>query len=298
MPSELVIAILAGLGGMFGWGLADFFAKKTIDQVGDTVSLAWGHLFGTIVLFVMALYQFGLRGQTVSLPDSFLVWSGVIFFGILQATVYYFVYKSFGKGQVGLLSPVFASFSGFVAVVSIVILGELVTGSLLLGLAILFAGIVLINLDVKALRSRRLRFAQIPGFKEVGFATLLAILWTLFWDRFVGGKDWLVYTFYMYASMTVAIFIIAIATRVNLFVVTPKIWKFLFLIGLTEVIAYLAITWGYGATTRTSVVALLSGAFSLPTIILARMFLKEKITLVQTVGSLVIILGIMLLAAL
>ncbi|MEK7557571.1 MAG: DMT family transporter [Patescibacteria group bacterium] len=296
MPSELLIAILAGLGGMFGWGLADFFAKKTIDQVGDTVSLAWGHLFGTIVLFIMAMYQFGLRGQTVTLPDSFLAWSGVILFGILQATVYFFVYKGFGKGQVGLLSPVFASFSGFVAVVSIVILGELVTGSLLLGLAILFAGILLINVDIKALRSRRLRFAQIPGFKEVGFATVLAILWTLFWDQFVGGKDWLVYTFYMYASMTVAIFIIAIATRINLFVVTPKIWKFLFLIGLTEVGAYLAITWGYGATTRTSVVALLSGAFSLPTIILARLFLKERITAIQTIGSLVIIIGIMLLS--
>ena len=244
----------------------------------------------------MAMYQFGLRGQTVTLPDSFLAWSGVILFGILQATVYFFVYKGFGKGQVGLLSPVFASFSGFVAVVSIVILGELVTGSLLLGLAILFAGILLINVDIKALRSRRLRFAQIPGFKEVGFATVLAILWTLFWDQFVGGKDWLVYTFYMYASMTVAIFIIAIATRINLFVVTPKIWKFLFLIGLTEVGAYLAITWGYGATTRTSVVALLSGAFSLPTIILARLFLKERITAIQTIGSLVIIIGIMLLS--
>lgn len=298
MPSELLIAILAGLGGMLGWGLADFFAKKTIDQVGDIVSLAWGHLFGTAVLLVMALYQFGIRGQKVAMPEDFQTWAGVILFGVLQATVYFFVYKGFGKGQVGLLSPVFASFSGLTAIVSIVALGEIVGGYLLLGLATLFVGVLLINMDIGTLRSKRLRFTKIPGFKEVGIATLLATLWTLSWDWFIGGKDWLSYTFYMYASMTVAILVLSIVKRVNLFVVKPSLWKFLALIGLTETVAYLAITWGYGATTRTSVVALLSGAFSLPTIILARIFLKERITAVQTIGSLIIIVGIMLLSVL
>lgn len=298
MPNELLIAILAGLGGMLGWGLADFFAKKTIDRVGDVVSLAWGHIFGTAVLLIMALYQFGIRGEKVATPDDFPTWLGVMLFGVLQATVYFFVYKGFGKGQVGLLSPVFASFSGFVAIISIVILGEVVSGNLLLGLVILFAGILLINVDVKALRFRRLRFTQIPGFKEVGFATLLAVLWTLSWDWFIGGKDWLLYTFYMYASMTVAILVLALVQRINIFIIPSSLWKFLFLIGLTETVAYLAITWGYGATMRTSVIALLSGAFSLPTIILARMFLKERITAIQTIGSLIIIVGIMLLSVL
>lgn len=298
MQTELLIAILAGLGGMFGWGLADFFAKKTIDRVGDVVSLAWGHIFGTGALLVMALYQFGIRGQKVPWPDDAPTWLGVIFFGVLQAIVYLFVYKGFGKGQVGLLSPVFASFSGLTAIISIGVLGEIVGGYLLLGLVVLFMGILLINVDIDALRSKHLRFTQIPGFKEVGFATLLATVWTLSWDQFIGGKDWLLYTFYMYASMTLAILVVAIAQRVNLFVVTSKTWKYLALIGLTEVMAYLAITWGYGATTRTSVIALLSGAFSLPTIVLARLFLRERITLVQTVGSLVIIAGIMLLSVL
>lgn len=98
MPSELLIAILAGLGGMLGWGLADFFAKKTIDRVGDVVSLAWGHVFGTAALLIIALYQFGIRGEKVPLPDNASTWLGVIFFGVLQATVYFFVYKGFAKG--------------------------------------------------------------------------------------------------------------------------------------------------------------------------------------------------------
>ena len=40
------------------------------------------------------------------------------FFGSLQALVYFLLYKGFGKGQVSVLSPTFASFSGFVALAS------------------------------------------------------------------------------------------------------------------------------------------------------------------------------------
>ena len=69
------------------------------------------------------------------------------------------------------------------------------------------------------------------------------------------------------------------------------------LIGCFEVGAYVLISLGYSLTTRTSVVALLSGAFSLPTIVLARAFLKERVTGLQTAGSAVVIFGIMLLSA-
>ncbi len=296
MQNDLLIAVLAGLGGMLGWGLADFFAKKTIDQIGDTVSLAWGHVFGTISLLIMAVYQFGVRGQRIVIPNDAQTWFFLLFFGALQAAVYLLVYRGFGKGQVGVLSPVFASFSGLTAVFSIVVFGEVLGGYLPLGLVILFIGIVLINVDLHALRSRRLSFAHIPGFKEVALATLLAAFWTLSWDKFIGGNDWLSYTLFMYTFMTLVILEVAYAQRLNLFVVRPPIWKFLMLIGLTETVAYLAISLGYSATPLTSVVALLSGAFSLPTIILARIFLKEKITAVQTVGSIIIIMGIMILS--
>lgn len=74
------------------------------------------------------------------------------------------------------------------------------------------------------------------------------------------------------------------------------IWKLLFLIGLFDGGAYLTLSWGFGATTFTSVVTMLSAAYSLPTLILARIFLKEKLTPNQWVGVLSIILGLVLLS--
>jgi len=145
---------------------------------------------------------------------------------------------------------------------------------------------------------KRVIFAKVAGFKEVVLATLFASFWTLFWGKFVNDQDWLSYALFMYIFMTFAILALVKFKKINLSIRQPNIWKFLIFIGLCETIAYLAISFGYSATSRISVIALLSGAFSLPVIVLARIFLKEKISLVQTIGSVTIILGIMLLSML
>src|SRR5258708_1046052 len=205
MQNELFIATLAGLGGMLGWGLADFFAKITIDEIGDITSLAWAHIFGTIILFLAVLSKIFFLHNQISIPHDIYTWGFLSFFGILQAPVYYFVYRGFSLGQVFLLNPVFASFSGITSILSIIFLGEIVSGSLLLSLVMIFGGVLILNLDFQALKNRKISFLQIPGFKEVAIGTLLASFWTLLWGKFINHKDWLTYAFYMYSFMTLAI---------------------------------------------------------------------------------------------
>ena len=298
MNNELVIAVFAGLGGMLGWGLADFFAKKTIDRVGDVTSLTWGHIFGSIALVLFALYEHVARGYTFSFPASGSIWAFLIAFGILQAVVYLFVYKGFSKGQVAVLNPVFSSYSGIVAVLSVLVFGEVVNGGLIVTLVLIFLGILMLSLDLAGLRNKKINFLHIPGLREVGIATLLAAVWTLFWSKLVEGQDWLSFTLLMYVFMTVTLLVVCKVRKVSLRNIPKDVWKFLVLIGVCEIVAYLAITLGYSATSKTSVIALLSGAFSLPTILLARLFLKEKIGLPQTIGTILIIIGIMFLSLL
>jgi drug/metabolite transporter (DMT)-like permease len=297
MNHDLYIAIITGLCGMFGWGLADLFAKKTIDEIGDIVTLVIAHIFGTASLVLVCAYIF-ISGGTLSIPHDAGTWLGLIFFGALQAAVYLLVYTGFGKGQVAVLNPVFASYSGLTAIISVLFLGEIVSGSLLIGLAILFIGILLLTIDPAALREKKLAFSNVPGFKEIAFGTILATAWTLLWFLFIHGHDWLVYAMLMYIFMTITLLLYARVRKIRL--VVPKAqsgaWKYLVLIGVFETGAYLAISGGYGLTTHTSVVALLSGAFSLPTIILARVFLKERTTTLQAFASIVIIIGIMVLS--
>ena len=235
-------------------------------------------------------------GKWIHIPDTSFEWAGLVFFGTLQMIVYWFVYEGFGKGQLAILNPVFASFTGLVALISIVFFGEQASVFRLVSLLVIFAGVILISTDPTALGLRRIKLNHVPGLKEVGLGTILAAVWTLSWAKFVNGQDWLSYALFMYTFMTIAAYVFSRFMKVKLEVVKSNLFVFLALIGIGEVIAYLAISMGYSATPLTSVVALISGAFSLPTIVLARIFLKEKVTNVQTIGTLVIIFGIIFLS--
>lgn len=294
MSPDLILALLAGLGGMLGWGTADFFAKKSIDEIGDIVSLVWAHVAGAIVLIALATFAVATGRYSISLPTSTSTWAGLAFFGALQGAVYLFVYIGFGKGQVSILNPVFASFSGFVALISIVFLGESVTTLNVAALVVLFIGILLISVDLNALRAFRLQ--AVPGFREITIATFLATIWTLGWNKFVSAKDGLSFAIWMYLAMTAALLLYAAVRRIPLRFDKPHIWKFLFLIGLFEAVGYVAISLGYAGTSHTSLIALLSGGFSLPTLFLARLFLRERLLGTQIIGGLVIVGAVMLLA--
>lgn len=292
MHNEILIAILAGLGGMFGWGFADFFAKKTIDEIGAIKSLVWAHCCGTALFLTLAFGQVFVRDQSLSAPSSAGAWAVLAFFGSLQMIIYWLVYEGFNKGQLAILNPVFASYSGLVAIISIVLFKENLGLALGIGLVALFIGILLMNLDVKEIKSGKLKIA--PGLKEVGAAAVLAAVWTVGWDKFVNGKDALSYAMFMYVFMTAAAFVLAAIMRINLRGVEPRLTKFIILIGFSEVLAYLAISWGFSETSLTSIVALVSGSFSLPTIVLAFIFLKERINQLQVAAIGVIVAGIVL----
>lgn len=291
--SALTIAMLGGLGAMLGWGVADFFAKVSIDSIGELPSLVWGHVAGTSLLgaalLVDALTGDGVKSGTFS--ASALL--GVAFFGCLQAAVYYLLYKGFGAGQVAVLSPTFASFSGLVALVSILFLDERASVIKVAALAVVFAGVFLLS---TAPRESELRFFGAPGFTAVFVAMLLATLWTLGWGQFIEGRSPLPLTFSMYAAMTVALAIVARSQRVSLVGLERSAVLPLAVIGLGEAGAYAALSWAYSRTSLISVVALLSGAFSLPTILLARTFLNERLRLAAALGAVAVLGGTGLLA--
>lgn len=297
MQPELLTAILTGLGGMFGWGLADLFAKKTIDEIGDIVTLVIAHIFGSLAIVAIALIAL-LNGHVFVIPHGIDTWAGLAFFGILQGLVYLLVYIGFGKGQVAVLNPLFSSYSGIVVILSILFFGELLSARLAMALVVVFLGVLLLNVDLSALRTKRVGLTHVPGFRQVALATILAAGWTLGWNLLVSGQDWLAYSMVMYLFMTIALLAYAWLRKVKLTVNKPEVWKYLVLIGVTEMGAYIAISWGYGATSLTSIVALLSGAFSLPTIVLARVFLKERTTALQLWASLLIVAGVILVSVL
>lgn len=249
-------------------------------------------MFGSALLGVAALSDGTGAFRTFD-------WSGttvpvLMLFGAGQALVYYLLYRGFGRGQVSLLSPVFASFTGLVALFSVVVLGESLSSAEAVLLVAVFAGVLLLSVVPGG---GRLRLRNAPGVPEVVVATVLAAAWTLGWNSVVGGRNPLICAFVMYTAMTL---VFALSTRgagLSLRGTARSAGIALLFIGLGEAAAYLAITWAYSRSSATSLTAVLSGAFSLPTIVLARIWLNERLTKIASVGAALTLVSIGALAA-
>jgi drug/metabolite transporter (DMT)-like permease len=292
MDNTLLIAILAGLGGMVGWGAADFFAKKTIDEIGDLKTLFWGQALGILPLAIAFLVQ----PKVPSLQGFDPLF--ILLFGIASALSYLPLYAGFGKGQVSLLSPIFASYSVVVVILAAIFLDASVTGGQWVAIVLVFIGILLLSTDPRELlQSLKVKRERGRGVPQVLTAMLIYSVWLLFFDKFLNGKEWLFYLLIIRCVSALTLLGYSLITRQSLSVRQNRgLWKYLLLIGLFDIGAFSAVSYGFSHTDHIGIVTVLSATFSLVTIVLAYAFLKERINRLQAAAAALIICGIVVIS--
>ena len=295
---EIYSAILAGLGGMFGWGLSDFFAKKSIDKLGDIRTLLWAQIFGILPAVLLLVF----------LPEPVNLGLNILFFlfafAIGDCAGFLFFYKGLEKGMVSILSPVFAVQSGVAVLVSALIFGEQISQLRWIGLALAFVGVLLISFQPPN-KEQKLTLKNISkGLPETIAGMIIFGFYFPAWDWFLGyqGSGWiipgLVERCFFVAILFLGIYLLSLKKKEPVRIVAKegKLWFWLILVGLFDIIAALSTNWGYKFTTLTSVIVVLMGAFPLVTVVAARIFLKEKLTKVQIFGVAIIIIGTIVLS--
>ena len=294
---QLLTAVLAGLGAMLGWGLADFFAKKTIDTIGDVTTLFWAQLIGIAPLAALFSIRPSIPAKLGDLDLTNLLYLTTL--GVWSGLSYIPTYVAFGKGKVSLLSPIFASYAVVVTILSAAVFAEQIPLGRWIAFAIVFAGVLLISGDPRALGEWIVGAAQkrepIGGLREIVLAVALYSVWLLALDNFINGEYWVPFLLVIRVFSALSLFLYAKLMRIKLAVSDPAAWKFLVLIGVCDVTAFAFLSFGYSATHYVSVVTMLSAAFSLPTFVLARVFLHEKVSVPQTIGAATVVLGVALL---
>lgn len=276
---------------MLGWGLADFFAKKTIDKIGDLQTLFWAQTIGILPLVILFLAN-PHTPQLNRYDPLFLV-----LFGIGSALSYLPFYRGLEKGQISILSPIFASYSVTVVILAALFLNTSISSSQLLAIVIVFAGILLASTDPREVKHHlKTGGESVKGVPEVLVAMIGYSTWLLFLDKFLNGKDWVFPLLVIRCIAALTLLVYGYATRQRLSIQDRSLWKYLALIGIFDVAAFSAVSYGFSHTSYISVVTVLSATFSLPTIILAYVFLKERITKLQTIAALLIVCGIMIIS--
>lgn len=291
MDHSLVVALVAGLGSMLGWGAADFFAKKTIDKIDDLRTLLWSQAVGIVPLLALFLVHPEVPKFDWNTP---LI---LVAFGVVTALSYLPLYNGFGKGKVSVLSPIFASYAVVVAILSAVFFHEHMSVGRMLAIAVVFAGILLASVDTSELRQIfRRKVKSAAGVPEVLSAMLMYSGWLVLFDQFLQGKNWIPCLLIIRIVATLTLVVYAKLRRREMTVHDRKLWRPIAFIGICDVAAFSFVSYGFSHTHLTSVVAVLSATFSVPTIILAAIFLKERLQRLQLVAVLIILVGVALIS--
>ena len=312
--------VLLGLTAALFWGVADYCLRGATHAAGTFRALYFMQVVGLLSL---------LLGVEVWRPLSFahatpaiVLLAAALSLIILAGAA--LLYRAFAIGKLAVVSPIAASFGAITTILAL-LSGERPMAAQLVGLALLLIGVTLSGVALSphdesasgpAQRARANRWLLGPGVAESLGATLLfgGAYWAM---RYVvvplGGVQtaiigkatdlvaltlivlavwaWRRYGRYVgsasFAQGAATLDDQALAPRSSVF------WRWLIPGAILDTAANVAYNLGV-AGALTSVVATLSSLFTAVTVVLAWIFLRERLTGIQWAGVLVILVGIAL----
>jgi len=276
-----LISIIYGIASAAAWGAADFIGGLASKRTSPYRILFLGELSGLIPFIVLAI----VTGESVpSLGD--MLWAALA--SLLGLGGLIFLYRALADGQMTIAAPVSALFAALIPVLFSFFTAGLPSITTLIGFALAFIAVWLISqTDSANLRfsSADLRLPLISGlffglyFVVIYKATLNAFFWPLVSARSAGF---------------IAIGLFALFTRQP--AMPPReLWGYGIVNGIIDIAGngfYILAA----RTGRLDVAAVLGALYPASTVLLAWIFLKEKISWVQTIGILLAFAAIILFA--
>jgi len=281
-------AIIGGLVAMLGFGISDFLAKNAIDKVGDLKTLLYVQLIG--MFFLVPYLIKDSQMPVFSLTN--LIYLSI--FGLFNAIGYLMLYKSFQKGKISIVSPISSSYAILAAIISYMFFGEAYSMRKIVVIVIIILGVILTALDPEVFYKGYNKKDLAMGVPEALLVFVIFGVYTPFWNKFIATPGWIVWVILLRAVL--AFFLIvyaALLKKISVKVNVKGIWITFILISLFEAVGSFGSAWAlHYSVNNTSIAAAITSTFPLVTIILAYLFLNERLKKSQYFGITLIILGL------
>jgi len=290
------MGIFLGLTAATFWGVADFAARFASRRVGAYRTLLFMQLVGLILMTIIVETAGGI---TRGVAPGWKPWALAASAGLLNTVSSLSLYYSFQIGSVSIAAPISSSYPAITMVLAF-LSGERFQPLRTFGLAVTLTGVVLaaisfsVNSSSASTTPSRVRLAA-----GVSWAIVSAIgFGILFW--FLGfhvvpltGSTFSVWMIRLSTFTTLAI--VAAPARQTLRVPAGNTWLLLATVGVTDTIAFVSnnAALRLGQVSVASVLASLYGAV---TVLLAWIFLRERLERTQWCGIVLIFIGIVLVS--
>jgi drug/metabolite transporter (DMT)-like permease len=307
---QLSLAIVLGLTGALCWGGADLAARFASRRVGAYRTLFFMQFFGFIALSIYLKFR---GGFFEGIAPGWHPWALAALAGVINMIASLSLYYSFQIGVMSIVGPVSSAYPALTVALAIAS-GERITALRGAGLAVTLVGVILAATTfapnaaspVNANPERESAPKENAAPKEsahlskgVGWAILAALGYgVLFW--FLG--------FYVVPAVgpTISVWVIrltsfsvlavaAIPAHQSLKLPSGSVWWQLAAVGFLDTAAFVANNAGLH-TGQVSVVSVLASLYGAVTVLLAWIFLREKLERTQWLGIVLIFAGIVLVS--
>jgi len=281
------LGIIFGIIAMAGWGMSDFFVAQAVRKTTVFKTFVWSQIIGIILFALVFLLFFHLPKIDPSILGIILI------AGFLGVISYLAFYKGLQIGQVSVISPIAACWGAVTVILSLIFLHEKLNLFQSVGVSLAILGAVLTSFRLHELFTLKKR----AFVKGIHYALIAMFSWGIYFTligSLLPKTGWFLSIFFIKATAVGYLLLYSLGTKKEI-AFPKKATLFVFLIGLLETIAFLA--YGMGVNSEhTSIVAPIGAAFPMVTIILARIFFKERLEINQKIGIVSILTGLILLS--
>jgi drug/metabolite transporter (DMT)-like permease len=279
------LGVVFGLLTAVGFGLSDFAVTLASRRVGPLRSLYLIQAVGLVFLLALAaILGDGLPGWSGS-------WLWMIALGVFDFAGMYLLYRAFTVGSLSIVSPIAASYAVVTGLIALAA-GERPPGLVLLGTAVLVGGVIVVSRGSGGHRGG----AGLAGVPEALLAALF--LGVYFWamDGLTAEWGWLWPVSINRAVQLICAFAVLAwsGQRVSLKPEAQTGWL-LVAAGVVETAALLSFNLGVERA-YTTVTTALGSLYSAVAVVLAWLFLRERLRPAQWVGILTILSGVLLVS--
>jgi drug/metabolite transporter (DMT)-like permease len=309
---NISLAIILGLTGAVSWGAADFAARFASRQVGACRTLFFMQFFGFLALSVYLKFTGGFsRGIALGWQP----WALTVAAGLLNVLASLALYHSFEHGTLSIVGPVSSSYPALTVALSL-LSGERIHSVRAAGLAVTLLGVILAATSFAQAKSttaetdaqqaspnhaspNRAANSRAHLSTGVGWAICAALgFGVLFWFlgfHVVPAVGSAVSVWVMRLTALVSLSLAAAPARQTLKLPRGKVWWLLLAVGILDTAAFVANNAGL-STGQVSVVSVLASLYGAITVLLAWIFLRERLEPSQWLGIVLIFIGIVLVS--
>jgi bacterial/archaeal transporter family protein len=305
---SLSIGIMAGLVAMLCWGVADFVQALNIKKIGAAKNMFFSNIIGfipTLIVFFFFLAAGSIHIDTISFILLFVA-------GILDTAGVFSFMKSYEKGEISIVTPISASYSVLTVILAFLFLGETLPFLKIVSIVLIVIGIFFVSTNFKKIR----HLHTVEGVKE---SIIALVAWGIYF--FIIGLvskrllDFNMLNFGMSqfdAKISIAITLFFVTSLINGTLMIILSWfkgeirdisalkvknvlLFMIINFFLYTIAWIAVNYGV-AMDLVSLVTPVSSLYPALTVMLALVFLKEKLVFNQKIGVVIVLLGIVLIS--